>query len=105
MKTVLKLVTAFLLLFMTLSATAVPPGATVEFNKNSMGPVTFSGEIHAKQKLDCQACHSKIFSMNLKTKITFADHVAGKSNCFTCHNGKFAFKPEENCNRCHIMKN
>jgi c(7)-type cytochrome triheme protein len=106
MNTTFSLVTFFLLLFALTPVSAVPPGMTVEFSKNSFGPVIFSGEAHARHKLNCQACHPKIFQQkNGSTNITLADHSTDKASCFACHNGKVAFKSEGNCKRCHQTKN
>ena len=106
MKVTLNLVTIFILLFILTPASAVPPGMTVEFTKNSLGPVTFSGDVHARHKLNCQDCHPKIFQQKKgSTKVTFADHMVGKTSCFACHNGKAAFKTESNCKRCHQPNN
>jgi c(7)-type cytochrome triheme protein len=34
-------------------------------------------------------------------QIKMADHMAGKDNCFACHNGTVSFKADGNCARCH----
>lgn len=85
------------------SASAVPPGQKVEFAGGGNGKVVFDGKSHADAKLQCPACHTKIFQMKKGTaKITMADMNAGK-NCGTCHNGNKGFKTSDaaNCAKCH----
>ena len=85
------------------SAWAVPPGQTVEFAGGGNGKVVFDGKAHASAKLQCPACHTKIFQMKKgSAKITMADINAGKS-CGTCHNGDKGFKASDaaNCGKCH----
>jgi c(7)-type cytochrome triheme protein len=85
------------------SASAVPPGQTVEYAGGGMGKVQFDGKVHAGAGLKCPACHTKIFQMKKESvKITMADINAGKV-CGTCHNGEKAFKPSDpaNCVKCH----
>lgn len=95
------LVTAFLIG----SAHAVPPGMTVEFTKSPMGKVVFDGKLHADKGQTCDKCHTAIFQMKKGTaQIKMADHMAGKDNCFACHNGSVSFKPDGNCARCHSNK-
>jgi c(7)-type cytochrome triheme protein len=103
MKTVVKWLTllAFALLFG--SASAAPPGKTVEYEGGPMGKVTFDGKLHASKGLKCPDCHTKIFQMKKsETKMTMADINAGKF-CGTCHNGEKAFKTSDaaNCAKCH----
>jgi c(7)-type cytochrome triheme protein len=85
------------------SATAVPPGMTVEFAGGPMGKVVFSGKIHADKGIKCNECHTKIFQMKKGAdKITMAAIKEGKF-CGTCHNGGRAFKANDpaNCTKCH----
>lgn len=92
---------AFALYFV--SASAVPPGQTVEFNGGAMGKVVFDGKSHAAKGLKCTDCHTKIFPMKKGgVKMTMADINAGKF-CGTCHNGTKAFKANDpaNCSKCH----
>lgn len=87
------------------SAFAVPPGMTVEFTQSPMGKVVFDGKLHADKGQTCDKCHTAIFQMKKGTaQIKMADHVAGKDNCFACHNGTVSFKPQDNCTRCHSNK-
>jgi len=84
------------------SASAVPPGMTVEF-ASPMGKVTFDGKFHAGKGLKCNDCHTKIFKMKKGAdKITMAAIGQGKF-CGACHNGKRAFKATDpkNCKTCH----
>ena len=88
------------------SVSAVPPGENVEYVSGKSDPVIFSGDSHARKKLACKQCHTKLFKYKKHAvEITFADHSAGADNCFACHNGKMAFKSEGNCKRCHQKKN
>ena len=85
------------------SASAVAPGQTVEFAGGGNGKVVFDGKAHAGAKLQCPACHTKIFQMKKGTaKMTMADINAGKA-CGTCHNGDKGFKASDaaNCGKCH----
>ncbi len=87
------------------TAVAVPAGGSVEYAGGGLGKVTFDGKAHADKKLQCPACHPKVFQMKKNTaKITMADINAGKL-CGTCHNGDKgkAFKASEpaNCTKCH----
>lgn len=85
-------------------AYAVPPGMSVEFVKSPMGKVTLDGKLHADKGIKCDGCHPKIFEQKKGTaQIKLADHSQGKKFCFACHNGKEAFIPENNCNKCHKM--
>lgn len=84
---------------LSLSAFAVGPGKTLEFEGGGAGKVVFSGDVHKKAGA-CNACHTKIFKMKKgSTKITMADMNAGKS-CGTCHNGTKSFSAKE-CAKCH----
>lgn len=84
------------------SAMAVPAGKTIEYAGGAAGKVVFDGKVHADKGNKCNDCHTKIFPMKKGgTKITKADHVAGKF-CGTCHDGKKAFAQDEaNCGKCH----
>jgi MtrB/PioB family decaheme-associated outer membrane protein len=82
-------------------AFAVPPGMELIF-EGGPKPVIFSGQAHADHGLKCADCHTSIFKKEKgNAKIAFADHLAGKQYCFTCHNSTKAFAPKANCNRCH----
>lgn len=95
----------FVAAFLTGSAQAVPPGMTVEFTKSPMGKVVFDGKLHADKGQTCDKCHTAIFQMKKGTaQIKMADHMAGKDNCFACHNGTVSFKSDGNCARCHSNK-
>ena len=85
------------------SASAVPPGQSVEFASGGNGKVVFDGKAHADAKLQCPACHPKVFQMKKgSAKVTMADINAGKL-CGTCHNGDKGFKAGDaaNCVKCH----
>ncbi len=106
MKTIfVSLAALFIFLSVATPALAVPPGKKVEYNNNSLGAVTFSGEVHARQKMTCASCHQKIFATkNGKPSNTLAAHTEGKASCFACHNGTAAFPAKGNCKSCHQPK-
>lgn len=84
---------------------AVPPGMNIEYSNNPIGPVIFSGDVHAKKKLSCDHCHPKLFKQKTgSAKIDLASHHDGKTFCFSCHNDKVAFASAGNCARCHQGK-
>ena len=88
------------------AAVAVPPGRTLDFDKSSMGSVTFSGQIHKDAGVKCAECHNKEMFPSMKkgtVTITMAQIYAGKF-CGVCHNGGRAFEAKKNCNRCHVKK-
>lgn len=64
-------------------------------------PVSFAHWQH-REHFTCSVCHSELeFVMSTGvTEITEADNLAGRY-CGACHNGKRAFAPAGNCNRCH----
>jgi c(7)-type cytochrome triheme protein len=87
----------------SVSATAVPPGRTLEFNGGPMGTVHFSGKVHADAGLKCNDCHTKIFKFKKGAdKITMSAINKGEF-CGVCHNGTRAFKTSDpkNCKNCH----
>ena len=98
-KVVLVGIVALTLVFAGL-AMAVPPGKTLTFEDGAMGPVTFSGTVHADAGLKCNDCHTAIFPMKQGGVEITAPHKAGET-CFTCHDGSKAFNFEGNCNKCH----
>ena len=101
-KSMLAVLAAVTFAAFSLSATAVPPGKTVEFD-SPMGKVVFDGKAHAAKGLKCNACHTKIFKMKKGAdKITMAAMKEGKF-CGACHNGEKAFKANDpaDCKKCH----
>jgi len=82
-------------------ATAVPPGFTIEFDGNGEGKVTFEGAKHTGKGMHCSNCHMEIFYVSRSAPITRADHKR-RNFCFACHDGKAAFAPRSNCDRCHV---
>jgi c(7)-type cytochrome triheme protein len=98
-KVVLVGIIALTLVFAGL-AMAVPPGKTLTFEDGPMGPVTFSGQVHADAGLKCNDCHTKIFPMKKGGVEINAPHKAGVA-CFACHDGSKAFSFEGNCTKCH----
>ena len=86
--------------FLASGALAIQPGKTVTWD-TPMGKVVFNGKNHFDAKVKCLECHSKIFKMKKgSTVMKMADINAGKF-CGTCHNGKRAFEPKDNCEICH----
>lgn len=88
------------------SAFAAPPGKVLEFSDSPMGTVVFSGKIHKDAGVACAECHNNEMFPKYKQgsiDITMEDIYAGRL-CGVCHNGKRAFAPAGNCNRCHIQK-
>ena len=101
-KSMLAVLAAVTFAAFSLSAMAVPPGKTVEF-QSPMGKVVFDGKAHASKGLKCNACHTKIFKMKKGAdKITMAAMKEGKF-CGACHNGEKAFKANDpkDCKKCH----
>lgn len=83
---------------------AVPAKKTLEFNKSSMGVVTFDGTVHKEAGIKCKECHNKEMFPKMKqgtVGIAMDDIYAGKL-CGVCHNGGRAFDAKSNCNRCHV---
>lgn len=101
-KTLAILITVLAFGMFAISAMAVPPGKTLEW-ETSAGKVVFDGKVHADAGLKCNDCHTKIFQMKKgSASMTMKDINDGKF-CGTCHNGTKAFKAsaEENCAKCH----
>ena len=101
-KSVMAILAVMTVAAFSLSAMAVPPGKTVEFD-SPMGKVVFDGKTHASKGLKCNACHTKIFKMKKGAdKITMAAMKEGKF-CGACHNGEKAFKANDpaDCKKCH----
>jgi len=99
------LVMFFALVLSIGSASAVPPGKSLEFAGGGAGKVTLDGKLHADKGLKCPECHTKpkLFAMKKGAdKMTMADMNAGKF-CGACHDGKkaFATKDAANCGKCH----
>ena len=84
------------------SASAIPPGKTVEYAAPN-GKVVLDGKSHASAGLKCPDCHTKIYQMKKDAgKMKMADINAGKG-CGTCHSGGKVFKASDpaNCTKCH----
>lgn len=85
-------------------ALAVPAGKVIEFKNSPMGTVKFDGDVHKKAAASCKECHNDGMFPAMKqgtVKITMEQLNNGKL-CGVCHNGKRAFAPQGNCQRCHI---
>ena len=90
-----------LVLSVTRPAGAVPPGFTLKFDGNGEGEVVFTGAKHTGKGMHCSNCHMEIFYVSRSAPITRADHKR-RNFCFACHDGKAAFAPRSNCDRCHV---
>jgi c(7)-type cytochrome triheme protein len=64
----------------------------------------FNHETHVdSSKPACTACHPREFRIlkaSRRAAITHADMEKGR-NCGTCHDGKKAFAPDDDCASCH----
>jgi c(7)-type cytochrome triheme protein len=91
-------------LTMAVSAFAVAPGKTVEFDGKGAGKVVFDGKAHADKGAKCADCHqSGLFKMKKGADVlTMKDMEAGKT-CGACHDGKKAFGVADKaaCGKCH----
>ena len=97
------LITLCVMLTVATIAMAVPASKTLEFDKSSMGTVTFSGKIHKDAGVSCKECHNKDMFPKMKqgtVEIKMTKIYAGEL-CGVCHNGKRAFEAKANCTRCH----
>ena len=91
------------MLTVTTIALAVPAGKTLDFDKSSMGNVTFSGQVHKDAEVTCKECHNKEMFPKMKkgtVEIKMSRIYAGEL-CGVCHNGGRAFEAKTNCTRCH----
>jgi len=72
----------------------------ITFTVKDAAPATFSHSFHG-QAYKCADCHTKTFPYKaVQGKATMADMVKGRS-CGVCHNGKDAFAPSGDCDKCH----
>ncbi|MDX2481174.1 MAG: cytochrome c3 family protein [Desulfuromusa sp.] len=83
---------------------AVPPNKTLTFDKSSLGPVEFSGQIHKDAGVSCKECHNKDMFPKMKqgTVAITMDQIYAGELCGKCHNGTRAFAAKKSCNRCHV---
>jgi len=70
----------------------------ITYQVEQTGPVLFSHASHLK-KMQCNACHTKLYATGSNKKVSMAEMEKGKS-CGACHNAKEAFAISE-CGRCH----
>lgn len=84
-------------------AMAVPASKTLDFDKSSMGNVTFSGKVHKDAGVTCKECHNKEMFPKMKkgTVEIKMDRIYAGELCGVCHNGTRAFEAKTNCTRCH----
>jgi len=102
------IVFASLVMALTGSAIAVPPGMSVPYEPEGIGKVTFSGKIHADQGFKCPDCHPKIFQQKQGSNPITMNAINKGEYCGTCHNDKTVspkgvqvFGPKKHCFRCH----
>ncbi len=51
----------------------------------------------------CDACHDRLFKMELGATDISMDLMKNGGSCGACHNGKTAFEVSfQSCNRCHV---
>ena len=102
MKKIVVLVGLLVTVMLCANAIAVQSGKTLNWD-SPQGKVTFDGKAHADKGLKCGDCHTKIFKMKKDSAtMKMIDLHAGKL-CGECHNGKKAFKTNDNanCTKCH----
>jgi c(7)-type cytochrome triheme protein len=99
---------ALLVMALSVSAFAVPPGMTVLFEPEGIGSVTFSGKIHADQGFKCPDCHPKLFKQKQGSNPITMSAINKGEYCGACHNEKAVspkgvqvFGPKKHCFRCH----
>lgn len=102
------IVLSSLVMMLSWSAFAVPPGMTVEFQPADFGKVTFSGQIHADQGFKCSDCHPKVFQQKRGSNPITMSAIGKGEYCGACHNDKTVspkgvqvFGPKKHCFRCH----
>ena len=49
----------------------------------------------------CKACHERLFIMERGSNDITMKKIDNGNLCGACHNGKMAFSPKNNCERCH----
>ncbi len=89
---------------LAMTAFAVAPGKTVEFEGKGGGKVVFDGKKHAEKGLKCADCHqSGLFKMKKGADVITMKEMETGKNCGACHNGTKAFgvKDKETCVKCH----
>ena len=70
----------------------------------SMPPSVFPHWIHRIQ-YRCDACHTRLFEMELGTTIITMDGMRDGETCGACHNGERSFAVGiKTCNRCHRVE-
>jgi len=111
----------YLLLFLLLPALAIEPQTKqAPTTKPAPGDILYErmdgdpGELitfppsifpHWRHRIQyrCDACHDRLFKMQLGATPVTMDSMKNEENCGACHNGKLAFSAGfENCNRCHV---
>jgi len=102
------IVFASLVMALTGSAFAIPPGMTVQYEPQGIGKVTFSGQIHADQGFKCADCHPKVFKQKQGSNPITMSAINKGEYCGACHNDKTVspkgvqvFGPKKHCFRCH----
>ena len=49
----------------------------------------------------CKVCHERLFVMKNGSNDITMNKIDNGNMCGACHNGKLAFSPKDNCERCH----
>ena len=82
----------------------LPEGIRLARSADSPGQVTFFHETHVDpSKARCTTCHSQQFNIlkaSGRKAITHDSFEKGRQ-CGACHDGKKAFKVEDDCTNCH----
>lgn len=109
MKTLMGIVLCVACLASPLSASAEKVGGgNLTFSPDNASPVVFSHEKHVVDKgLKCTGCHYQIFQMAQGSYKMQMDRITKGDFCGKCHNGQKAFdvKDDNNCTRCHLVRN
>lgn len=100
------LLLSILIFCVATAVVAVPAKKTLTFDKASMGPVEFSGQVHKDAGIKCKECHNTEMFPKMKqgtVEITMKQIYAGDL-CGKCHDGTRAFAAKKSCKRCHVKQ-
>jgi len=68
----------------------------------SLPPSSFPHWVH-RVHYRCDACHNRLFKMELGSSNITMDAMSEGQFCGACHNGDIAFATNfDSCNRCHV---
>ncbi len=94
-------------ILLTPMALAAPGDLVLQRSEGSVSvemtpPSIFPHWIH-RINYRCDACHDRLFKMELGATEISMDLMKGGGSCGTCHNGEVAFTINfQSCNRCHV---